>query len=107
MTKIMDRLGNEIKEGQVMYFEPIRGLVTVTEVKEPGTIVEGAPGFLKLEMQVPFRIEDPKARNKDIVFGELMQVHHPGEGEAAQAAIDDILKGNPKHRLHLSGQGGG
>lgn len=96
--KIMDVLGNELKAGDVVFFQPIRGLVTITQVEEPGRIDETAPGRVVLEVRIPFHLDPGK---KDVVMGDMMHVHYPEEGKFAEDQVNDILKGKGKSPVRL------
>jgi hypothetical protein len=96
--KIMDVLGNELKAGDVVFFQPIRGLVTIREIEEPGKIDETQPGRVVLDVRIPFRLDGGK---KDVVMGDMMHVHYPEEGKSAEEQVNDILKGKGKSPVRV------
>jgi len=97
--KIMDRLGNELRPGDTVYFGPLQSIVVVMDVEEPGKI-SPTPGSLALGLKIPFTLEKGKT---DALFGDLMKVHTPDEGANVEKQIDDILTKNaPKRPLQMS-----
>lgn len=96
--KIMDRLGNELKVGDVLYFAPLQGLVTILKIEEPGKL-SSAPGRICFELQTPFTLDEGK---RDAVFADVMKVHHPNEGSEAERKVAEILSGASQY-----GDGGG
>src|SRR5258708_7457582 len=85
----MDRLGNELRPGDVVYFGPIQSIVVVMAVDEPGNI-QPTPGNLQLGLKIPFTLEKGKT---DAIFGDLMKVHTPDEGADVEKQVNDILEG--------------
>jgi hypothetical protein len=97
--KVFDLIGNELKKGDTVFFEPIKGLVTVGDIVEPGRIDESAPGCLTLEFKMPIKLEKGKG---DVRFGDLMHVHVPEESVKVEQQIAEIMQGKPKHTLKLA-----
>lgn len=100
--KAMDRLGNQLRQGDVLYFSPLQSLVTVLEVEEPGKISD-SPGCLLLGIKIPFKLENGKT---DALFAEMIKVHTPDEGRDAEKQVNDILTRNaPKRPLQMGKAG--
>lgn len=96
--KVMDRLGNELRVGDTVYFHPLQTVVVVMDVSEPGKISD-TPGSLALGIKVPITPEKGKT---DFIFADLMKVHTPDEGKNVEQQIDDILtKSAPKRPLQM------
>jgi hypothetical protein len=87
--KVMDRLGNQLKPGDTVYFGPLEAIVVVLDVEEPGKIQE-TPGCLSLGIKIPFTPDKDKT---DVLFRDLMKVHTPDEGKNVEDQINEILAG--------------
>lgn len=97
--KAIDRLGNELRPGDMAYFAPLQTVVVVMDVEEPGKIAD-TPGSLSLGIKVPFKFDKGQTT---ALFADLMKVHHPGEGAAVEDQVNDILKNSaPKRPLQIS-----
>ena len=97
--RVFDLIGNVLKSRDMLYFEPLKALVQVTDIKEPGIIDENAPGVLVLELKIPFRLEKGQ---KDVRLGDFLKTHDPGEGVKVQALVDDIVNHPLKRPLSLA-----
>jgi hypothetical protein len=90
--KVMDRLGNELRPGDTVYFGQLQTIMVIMDVEEPGKIQE-TPGVLSLGFKMPFKLEKGKT---DALFADLMKVHTPGEGASAEQQVNEILEGRGK-----------
>lgn len=93
--KVMDRLGNELRPGDTVYFAPVQSIVVVMDVEEPGKISD-TPGCLTLGIKIPFKLEKGKT---DALFAETMKVHTPDEGKRVEDQVNDILQGKAPVRV--------
>src|SRR5438445_7756892 len=89
--KVFDLNGNVINNGDWLYFEHLKAIVRVTGIQEPGKIDESMPGFIALELRIPFRLEKGQ---KDVRFGDFIVTLNPGESARVDSLTQDIV--NPK-----------
>lgn len=99
--KAMDRLGNELHPGDVVYFAPLQSLVVILDVEEPGKLT-ATPGTLQLGLKIPFTLDKGKI---DAIFADVMRVHTPDEGKDVEKQVNDIIKGRPVRPLQLGKAG--
>lgn len=101
--KAYDVLGNELRAGDVVFFQKLGSLVTITEVEEPGIVDKAKPGHVTFQVVTPFVLDQGM---KDVRFGDFMKVHTPDESAKVDKQIDDIMSGkNKKRPLQMSTRG--
>ena|SRR2546423_11790172 len=98
--KVTDRLGNELKPGDVVYFAPLQTIAVVMDIEEPGK-VSNSPGNLTLGIKSPIIFDKPG--QTVAIFADMMRVHTPDEGTNVESQVNDILTRNaPKRPLQLA-----
>src|SRR6266849_872196 len=90
MMKVFDLNGCVIRKGDPLYFEALKAIVKVLDIQEPGVIDENMPGFISLELRVPFRLEKGM---KDVRLGDFIATRDPMAEASAEQQVNDILEG--------------
>lgn len=93
--KVFDVNGCVIRKGDPLYFQALKAIVKVLDIQEPGKIDEKQPGFLSLELRIPFQLEKGQ---QDIRFGDFIATRDPIAEAGVGQQIEDILTGKDKKR---------
>jgi hypothetical protein len=94
VMKVYDMHGNVIKKGDFVSFVPLKSVIRVTDILEPGVIDDKQPGVITVEMKIPFQFAKGE---RDIRFGDFIVTRNPAEDEAVGKQIEDILSGKGKN----------
>lgn len=101
--KVFDLNGCVIRKGDPLYFEALKAIVKVIDIQEPGKIDTNMPGFISLELRIPFRLEKDK---QDVRLGDFIATRDPLAEATAEAQVNDILTRNaPKRPLQMGKAG--
>lgn len=101
--KVFDLNGCEIRINDPLYFQALKAIVKVTDIKEPGVIDDKAPGYLAVELRIPFR---PEKGEKDVRFGDFIATRDPIAEASVESQVNDILTRNaPKRPLQMGKAG--
>lgn len=89
MDVIKDKAGNELHEGDAVWFDPLGGIATIIKVDFPGRIDTEKPGVVSLRVDIPFVAEKGKSVAGGFAFGFFLVTRDPRSGSQEREKVED------------------